>query len=370
MNKLNFSWLIDNEVAGHAEPLGHDDLEWLFQNGIRALVRMSEKPKVVSDEIERAGMNDMHEPVPDFTAPSQTQLDRIVDFMLESVGNGKPVGVSCGAGLGRTGTVLACYLAKRRFSAKGLVLEVRKTRPGAVETEEQLKAIEQYVRRVCNVAQKVVDCQPVLRQLMNMGAERNYGRGFEHADIVTKLSQDLYEAMLNLQFFPKTASDLLLLKASGYLHDVGYPPDSDHNISGFAWLKERLNRPDVQDVLPNSERSIVLYCVLWHRGNDFSTVEEVTLQPKDLKRARHLASLLRIADGLCYPSGRPTQKVSIKKEKSILVIEACPSKPGEGLSVQTKKAFEKRNLLEEVLKETPAFGVTEVQVRKCSNPDC
>ncbi len=146
MDKLNFSWLIDNEVAGHAEPRSYEDLAWLFAKGIRSLVRMSQNPRVSPGDIESMGLDDLHEPFPNFTAPSQKQLSRIVDFVMESIWHGKPVGVSCGAGIGRTGTVLACYLAKRNLTANGLILAVRRKRPGSVETKEQIEAVEKFLR--------------------------------------------------------------------------------------------------------------------------------------------------------------------------------------------------------------------------------
>ena len=144
---MGFSWLIDNEVAGHEEPCSREDLVWLYEKGIRALVRMSDDPRVTPQEIEGAGLIDLPEPLRDFSAPTQEQLDRMVSFMIESAWAGKPVGVSCGAGIGRTGTVLACYLVSRDLTAKGRVLQVRSKRPGSVETEKQIEAIDQFILR-------------------------------------------------------------------------------------------------------------------------------------------------------------------------------------------------------------------------------
>lgn len=149
---MGFSWLIDNEVAGHGEPSSREDLVWLYEKGIRALIRMSEDPKVTQQDIESVGLTDLPEIVTDFEAPSQEQLDRMVTFAVESAWAGKPVGISCGAGKGRTGTVLACYLAKRNLTAKGLILQVRSRRPGSVETEEQIEAVERFIQHMLKMA--------------------------------------------------------------------------------------------------------------------------------------------------------------------------------------------------------------------------
>ncbi|NXT20028.1 DUS23 phosphatase, partial [Syrrhaptes paradoxus] len=49
-------------------------------------------------------------------------------------------------GHGRTGTMLACYLAKaRKMSGDDAIREIRRLRPGSIETREQ----EQAVIRFC-----------------------------------------------------------------------------------------------------------------------------------------------------------------------------------------------------------------------------
>lgn len=374
MDKLNFSWLVDNEVAGHAEPRNSEDLVWLFEKGIQALVRMSQHPKVSPEEIKRAGLDDLHEPVLDFTAPSQEQLNRMVDFILESVWHGKPVGVSCGAGIGRTGTVLACYLAKRNLTAKGLILEVRRKRPGSVETDEQTEAVDKFLRHTLdvNVDHKVYSSKDVLQCLMNVAEEQKpeYGRGFEHADVVTKLTLSLYRGIEKLKLLPVCSSDSLLLTASGYLHDIGVPYGEPHNVKGFEILKQRLSKTDMQAILSESEKAVILYCVLWHRGNDFHIRPEVSLQLQEQRQALLLASVLRIGDGLCYPSGRPTKRVSVQRQNHTLSIEVCPARSGDSLHTQVNKANEKKDLLEKLLKEKADIGITNVEVRKCTHPGC
>ena len=148
--RLSFSWLVDREIAGHSAPMSDEDLDYLKSKGIKALVRMAEsyKARVTPTQVKKLGFTDCHVPVEDYTAPTRDQIDRMVDFISKSVAEGKPVGVSCGAGYGRTGTILACYLVMQCSSAEQAIQEVRTKRPNSIETPEQEKAIRNYAQRL------------------------------------------------------------------------------------------------------------------------------------------------------------------------------------------------------------------------------
>jgi atypical dual specificity phosphatase len=137
---LNFSWLIDGEVAGHSAPTSADDLAYLKGKGIWALVSPG--------QIQEQGLTDCHQPVADFTAPTPRQIDRMIQFIEENVAGGKPVGVSCHAGIGRTGTLLACYLVKKGRTAGEAMQEVAIKRRAAIETADQRQAVREYARRI------------------------------------------------------------------------------------------------------------------------------------------------------------------------------------------------------------------------------
>jgi len=150
MKHLNFSWMIDGKLAGHQAPSSEQDLLWLKKQGVLALVRMAEqhKAKVSSGEVTQLGFLDCHETVPDFTTPQLAQITKMVKFIAKSLAAGRPVGVSCGAGLGRTGTILACYLVSRCYDANTAINEVREKRPGSIETKDQEDTVRAYAKRV------------------------------------------------------------------------------------------------------------------------------------------------------------------------------------------------------------------------------
>lgn len=98
-DRLNFSWLVDGEVAGHAGPASADDLAYLKARGIRALVRMEEEHMAVvtPDQVREQDLADLHVPAVDRTPPTPRQTDRMIRYIEGKVAGGNPVGVSCHA---------------------------------------------------------------------------------------------------------------------------------------------------------------------------------------------------------------------------------------------------------------------------------
>jgi len=146
-----FSWVIDGELGGMPRPGGirplDRDLEFLREQGIVLLVSLTEEPTDPA-AVAAAGIELLHLPVADFTAPSQRQLDEFVSAAARSIANGGGVGVHCAGGKGRTGTFLAVFLVSRGMSAQEAIAEVRRLRPGSIETEDQERAVEQYYNRM------------------------------------------------------------------------------------------------------------------------------------------------------------------------------------------------------------------------------
>jgi atypical dual specificity phosphatase len=142
----NFSWLIDNELAGMSLPRTDDALALLPQLGVRAVVTLTEQslPSTLND----LGILSKHIPVADFMAPTLDQIERAVAAIERFRADGLPIAVHCGAGLGRTGVILASALVARGMSASAAIAQVRTARPGSVETREQEAAVEQYERHV------------------------------------------------------------------------------------------------------------------------------------------------------------------------------------------------------------------------------
>jgi atypical dual specificity phosphatase len=148
-----FSWIEKPLLAALARPAGPEDFAWLRENGIEVLLSLTEdRPR--RDWADGANMLVFHEPLEDMEAPSQEQLDRCVSAVLRATERNMGVAVHCGAGLGRTGVVLAAYFVARGLTAANAVARVRRLRPGSVETDDQAEAVELFARRKRRAAEE------------------------------------------------------------------------------------------------------------------------------------------------------------------------------------------------------------------------
>lgn len=134
-------------VLGCGYPRTERALAALSGSGVRLLVNLHRRPHE-SARLGRHGLREIHLPVEDFAAPSPEQIALGVNAILEASAADEAAAVHCGGGLGRTGALLACYLASSEgLDAEEAIRRVRALRPGSVETRTQAAAVEEWVRR-------------------------------------------------------------------------------------------------------------------------------------------------------------------------------------------------------------------------------
>ena len=143
----NFSWIIEEKLAGSAIPTSKEEIDWLKQEGVKSIVTIREEP--LEDEWIK-DVNYLHVHSNDMGIPEFSDLVDSVDFIHQRITNDEPVMVHCLAGLGRTGTILACYLIKyENMSADDAVEKVRRERHGSIQSfsqEEIIFRFEKFVR--------------------------------------------------------------------------------------------------------------------------------------------------------------------------------------------------------------------------------
>jgi len=143
----SFSFVVDGAIAGLARP-SDDDIAGLPSLGIAGLVSLTEI-SLDRDAVASRGLEYLHLPVRDFGAPSMEAVRTFVDFVRRvRAERGGAVAVHCGSGMGRTGTMLACFLVSEGRGAGEAIAEVRRLRPGSIETNGQERAIGDWEARL------------------------------------------------------------------------------------------------------------------------------------------------------------------------------------------------------------------------------
>ena len=137
-----FSWLIENKLAGSGIPTSIDEVQWMIKQGVKSIVTVREEP--LDDEWVKE-VKYLHIMSNDLSVPEFVDLGSAVDFIHRRIANNEPVMVHCLAGLGRTGTLLACYLIKhQKMSADDAIQKVREERPGSIQSYPQEEIIFRF----------------------------------------------------------------------------------------------------------------------------------------------------------------------------------------------------------------------------------
>ncbi len=137
-----FSWLIENKLAGSGIPTSIDEVQWAIEQGVKSIVTIREEPL---DESWVQDVNYLHVLSNDMGVPEFNDLSYAVDFIHSRITTNEPVLVHCLAGMGRTGTILACYLVKyQNMSADEAIQKVREERPGSIQSYPQEEIIFRF----------------------------------------------------------------------------------------------------------------------------------------------------------------------------------------------------------------------------------
>ncbi len=144
-------WIVPGELAICGFPVDREAIRRLRGEGIRSVVSLATGREILAYWgnvllFARAMIdNDIWTyflPTETRGAPEPEELISALLWARRVVSMGRPLGVHCLAGRGRSGMFAAAYLVfTRGMTASAAVERVRKIRPGAVESWEQEEAV-------------------------------------------------------------------------------------------------------------------------------------------------------------------------------------------------------------------------------------
>ncbi|MFH1378387.1 MAG: dual specificity protein phosphatase family protein [Planctomycetota bacterium] len=147
---VNFSWVIPGRIAasglpGYASPF-EEELASLWSVGIRAILTLREDPLPVYQIDGDRRFAYHHEPMPDHSIPNGFDpIDRAVNYIRQMMNESKPVLVHCLAGIGRTGMVIASFVAVAEGLSGAEALRFLEMKRGPVDTFAQNEFVASYV---------------------------------------------------------------------------------------------------------------------------------------------------------------------------------------------------------------------------------
>jgi atypical dual specificity phosphatase len=142
-----FHWVIKGRLGGMQRPGllrdEDDDLKALSSLGAQYLVSLTEEA-FPPERLAKYGVVGIHFPIVDMGVPELQAAAQLIASINRRVDAGMPTILHCKAGLGRTGTLLACLLVFRDFTAVAAINEVRCVNPRYIQSDEQLQFISQF----------------------------------------------------------------------------------------------------------------------------------------------------------------------------------------------------------------------------------
>jgi atypical dual specificity phosphatase len=133
---MKIDWIEPGVVAAGGIPLGVKDLQSLYEQGIRAIVTLTEHPltsqaEITTQVLSEIGLTCLHAPIVDQCSPDVTTMREATRFIKRMKAQGCPVLLHCHAGVGRTGTMLHAYYLAEGLSLQDAKAKVRMAKPSS-----------------------------------------------------------------------------------------------------------------------------------------------------------------------------------------------------------------------------------------------
>jgi atypical dual specificity phosphatase len=162
-----FFWVVPGRFGGMPRPGIVDrldlDLDGLQRLGVTCIITLEEARSVDPHLLARAGIDSIHFPIVDMGAPPVDATLVLCRELARRAETGEVFAYHCRAGLGRTGTLLACQLVVAGRTARDALEAVRSINPRCVQSTEQVEFLRSFAAAHAALATRT-DTAPSTKQ--------------------------------------------------------------------------------------------------------------------------------------------------------------------------------------------------------------
>jgi hypothetical protein len=147
-------WVEPGRLLAGPYPHARERITRLRNLGVTLFLDLTEAGEYGSlpyDEALGDGIRAVRKPLRDFTAPQRDEMGEILDLIDAEVGVGGVVYLHCYGGLGRTGTVVGCWLVRHGTPPEDAIEAIGRLRADSgcdewpsPESEEQRRLVESW----------------------------------------------------------------------------------------------------------------------------------------------------------------------------------------------------------------------------------
>jgi protein-tyrosine phosphatase len=141
-SRLTLAWITPSLAQGPR--FTRAQVSALARSGVTSVLDVRKEARDDEALLGQHGLRSCHVPMTDREPPTQRQLKRAVEWVMGELADDRKVFIHCHSGVGRSVCVACAVLVRMGYSLPQAYEAVRRKRPEAVISDEQVEALRRY----------------------------------------------------------------------------------------------------------------------------------------------------------------------------------------------------------------------------------